>query len=1044
MRKFKISFILLMVMPILWSGNLLAQSRTISGTVISAEGGRGLEGVNVSNSATKKTTQTNSSGVFTILADEGQKLVFTSVGFATRTVTIGSDARVNVTMTPIVDEMENVVVTGYGVKQNRRVLTAQTPTVKGEEIAATHRDNFINSLAGRVPGLTVTASTGLPGASAQIILRGATSIGGNNQPLFVVDGVPLDNNTLNQESLIGASNANAVVFGNRNSDYTNRIADINPNDIEEITILKGPEAAALYGSDGASGAIIITTKKGKAGKARISYDNNFSMQEVYRYPQIQTQFQRGTNGIYNPEAYSTLYGFKYFGPEYPANTPIYNNIKNFFQRSFSQQHNLSIDAGEGNTTYRLSLGYADYNGIVMNTANKKVNARLSSSTKLNSRTTLSTSFAYIGQKVDKAPKGAGTYFNNLITFPIDVDASKYQNDDGSRTRQKLSGDLASEFDNPFWDVNKNKGYDGTERFTANLLLSSDVRKWLNLTTIVGLDQYNMDGFYLTHPQSRFGFATKGFLSTYEQGYKNVNGTFRGTLKKTFATKFANTLSGTFFIESSDRKTNSQRGEQFFEPDFISINNTAPLTRDAKLQRDNIRKVRAFANYTFGYDNLLFISLAGVREGVSTLTSRLYNKQPFFNYGSASGAFVFSDLAAVKNLKWLSYGKLRASLATTGKGPISPYRIDPQFTTVTTTGGGFALDVFASNRNLQPEKSTSKEVGGEFQFFKKKLSVDVAFYQVNSKNQIVANRLSYGTGGVLKYINGGEVRNKGLDIQVKFNPVTSKNFVWDATVNFDKNRSKVLSMPADLPLYYDSDTWVFGAVRSEYSKGVSLGNLVGYDFQRNNAGALLISPTTGLPLLTTNYVNLGDRTPDFKIGIVNSFTFFQNLTFSFNLDIRKGGVVFNGNEAMMVQTGMSLKTLDRLQPRVVNGVLADGLQNTATPTANTISIVPYYRNDYYDVAFAEGDFMEEVNWMRLRDATISYILPDRLMKRQKVIRSASIFVTGTDLFLITNYSGMDPNVNALNASTARGVGGAGIDYGAVPTPRGLNFGTRIQF
>ena len=269
-------------------------------------------------------------------------------------------------------------------------------------------------------------------------------------------------------------------------------------------------------------------------------------------------------------------------------------------------------------------------------------------------------------------------------------------------------------------------------------------------------------------------------------------------------------------------------------------------------------------------------------------------------------------------------------------------------------------------------------------------------------------------------------------------------MWDATVNFDRNRGFVKKMPADLPLYYDSDTWVFGAVRSEVSVGTSITNLVGLAFQRNDAGQLLISPTTGLPLPTATYTNIGDRTPDFKIGFVNSFTIMQNLTLSFNLDIRKGGDVFNGNEAMMILTGTSVKTLDRLQPRVIDGVLADGLQNTQTPTKNNITIVPYYRNDYYDGAFAEGDFIESVDWVRMRDITIGFRLPEKIIKRQKVVRSASVFVTGTDLFLFTNYSGMDPNVNTLNSSTARGVGGAGIDYGAIPNPRGINVGIKAQF
>ncbi len=1021
-----------------------AQDKTVSGTVLADEDGTPLLGVTVSNSRTGKKVQTNDVGYYSIASATGDVITYSFVGFVTQKKPVGAENIINIRLVSNVNDLENVVVTGYGQKRNKRELSYQTPTVDGDEIAATRRDNFLNSLAGRVPGLSVTSTSGLPGASAQIMLRGATSMGGNNQPLFVVDGVPLDNSTLNQESLIAASNTNAVGFANRNSDYTNRIADINPDDIENVVILKGPEATALYGSDGASGAIIITTKKGTSGGFRINYDNAFRINEMYRFPQIQTKYNRGTNGIYNPEAYSTIYGFRYFGPEYLPGTELYDNMQNFFQKSFSQQHNLSIETGQGGTTYRFSVGYLKSSGVVPNTILERANVRLSGSSKLNNKMTLTSTWAYILSNNDKVPKGAGTYFNNLITYPRDIDAAEYQNPDGTRKRVRSVTDLASEFDNPFWDVNKNKSNDNTDRLTGNLNFSANATKWLNITTILGLDNFATNGFYLTHPQSRYGFATMGFLSTYIQKYRNLNGTFRATVSKTIAKKFTNNLSGSIYVETGNRQVFSQRGEQFYEPDFISINNTAPLTRDAKLVQEKINKVRAFGNYTFGYNDMLYLNFSLVREGISTLSSKLYDRIPLFNYGSASASFIFTELAPFKDLDWMKYGKLRLSYATTGKGPIVPYRIDPQFTIATTTGGGFAADVFASNPNLRPEKTQNYEIGTEIEFFNKRLVVDFAYYSLNSRDQIVANRLSYGTGGVLKYINGGHVENKGFEMQLKVVPVKSEKFGWDFIVNFDRNKNYVRKMPADLPLYYDSDTWVFGAVRSEYSVGVPLTNLVGYDFQRNNKGQLLISPTTGLPILTTTYTNIGDRNPDFKIGFINNFRIGKSIDINLNLDIRKGGDVFNGNEAMMMLTGTSLRTLDRMQPRIIEGVLNDGLQNTDNPTANTITIVPYYRNDYYDVAFAEGDFIESVDWIRLRDITIGYTLPAKLLKRQKVFRNASVFVTGTDLFLITNYSGMDPNVNSLNASTARGVGGAGIDYNAIPNPRGINFGIKASF
>ncbi|MES2776744.1 MAG: SusC/RagA family TonB-linked outer membrane protein [Bacteroidota bacterium] len=1030
---------------LIFSSGAFAQNNTVSGTILADDDATPLIGVTVTNIATNKKTQTNQAGYFSIAADPGQKLLVTYVGYARKEVTVGADKLVNIRLVASDKDLDNVVITGYGQKRNKRELSYQTPTVKGEEIAATRRDNFLNALAGRVPGLTVTSTSGLPGASAQIILRGATSMSGNNQPLFVVDGVPQDNSGLNQENLIAASNANGVGFANRSSDYTNRIADINPEDIESVVILKGPEATALYGSDGASGAIVVTTKKGVSGRTRISYDNTFRINEMYRFPEIQTKYSRGANGLYNPDAFSTIYGFKYFGPAYGPNVQLYDNLENFFQTSTSQQHNVSLENGTADASYRFSAGYLKSDGVIVNTDYTRMTFRFTGQTKLGKIMNMTSSWTYTISDNNKVSKGAGSYYNNLITFPREINAATdYVNVDGTRKYLRTSqAGMDAEFDNPYWDVNKNPSNDKTDRLTGTVNLGADVTKWLNLTTIVGLDNFSTQGYTQTHKQSRYGFNTGGFFGSYTTNYRNINAVARATFKKTFAKIFTNTLSTSFYIEDGKRAVNAQKGEQLFETEFISINNTAPLTQAAKLVQTNIRKIRMFANYTAGYKDILYVTLAGVREGVSTLASKNFNTQPFFNYGSASMSFIFSDLDVFKKASWFSYGKLRASYATSGKAPYAAYVIDPQFATQVSTGGGYALGVFASNRSLRPERTKNFEVGGEFQFLKKRISLDVAYYILRTEDQIVSNRLSYGTGGVLKFINGGEVENKGLEIQLKATPVQSKNFIWDATVNFDKNRSKVLRMPADLPLYYDSDTWVFGAVRTEVSVGTPMTNLVGLSFQRNDAGQLLISPLTGLPIATGAYTNIADRTPDFKIGLINSFTVYKDFNLSFNLDLRRGGDVFNGTEAMMMLTGTSKRTLDREQPRIVDGVLADGLQNTATPTKNNIVVLPYQRSDYYDVAFAEGDFVEEVNWLRMRDITLSYALSSKLLKRQKIVKSASVFVTGTDVFIITNYSGVDPNVNALNSSTG-GVGGMGIDYGAISNPRGINFGVRLQF
>jgi outer membrane receptor protein involved in Fe transport len=528
---------------------------------------------------------------------------------------------------------------------------------------------------------------------------------------------------------------------------------------------------------------------------------------------------------------------------------------------------------------------------------------------------------------------------------------------------------------------------------------------------------------------------------YTQTTRNINNIYRATVKKNFG-DFSNTLTAGFAFEDNNTKLESQKGERFYERDFYSINNTDPLSRDARTTLSTVRKQRGFANLLTGYKNILFLSLAGTREGVSTFMSRVVDKNPFFNYGSVSMSFIMSDLAPLKKLSWMNYAKLRASYASTGKGPYAPYVIDYRFTPQITTGGGYAYDVTGNNFGLEPEFSKNFEYGGEFRFLNSRITLDVARYSLRSQKQLLAARASYGTGFVIKWFNGGLVENKGIELQLGITPVRNNHFNWTSLFNYDNNVGTVLEMPAGLPTYYDSDTWVFGNLRSQYFKGAKIGNMASNTLRRNSAGQVLISPTTGLPIRDDEFRTVGDRQPDFKLGWVNNLR-YDNFDLSFNLDFRKGGDVFNGTEYFLYLTGYSKKNLNRETPVVVEGVLQDGLENTANPTKNTIAVTPLYNSAFYGTGAAtEEDFIESVDWIRLRDITLSYTFSPNLLKRQKAIKSASVFVTGTDVFMITNYSGADPSVNANNASS-RGFGGAGIDFGSISMPRGINFGLRVN-
>lgn len=1048
MRKVASLMKVVVLLLFIFSLPAFGQSQTVSGTVLAEDDSAPLIGVTVSNKKNNKKVVTNASGKFTIDANKGDVLEFSYASYLTRQVVVGDAKTINIKLASTEKQLTDVVVTAYGIKREKKSLGYSTQSISGDDVSQTKRDNFINSLAGRVAGVNITPSSGTPGASTQIVLRGATSIGGNNQPLFVVDGVPYDNQTLNQEGLISGQ---SVSFGNRNSDYGNRAMDINPDDIEELTILKGPEATALYGSDGASGAIIITTKKGKAGKISVSYDNSLRVESVYRLPDVQKVYGIGTNGIENSTAtvnpFSIVGGTgsgisSAFGAKIPAGTPIYDNAKNFFKSGFTQQHNVNVGGGSENATYRFSAGYFNQEGVIPNTGYEKLSFRFTGSTSYG-KFKLVTTVNYVNSTTKKASKGAGSYLINLLTWPVENDARNYINPDGTKvTIRNIANNFSLEYDNPFWDVNKNPASDKIDRLTGNINASFDITKWLSVTDIVGIDNYSQYGTFATNPLSRFGYASNGFFSQYQQNTRNITNTLKATANKRWNDFSVNFTAG-FYLENNYTKLESQKGERFYERDFYSINNTDPLSRDAKTTISQIRKTRLFGSLITGYKSLLYLSFSGSREGVSTFMSRAVEKDPYFNYGSSSLSFVFSDLGFMKDLRWLNFGKARISYANTGKGPNSPYVIDYRFVNQITTGGGYSYDFTGNNFGLQPERSKNLEYGVEINAFNNRVKLDVTRYSLISEKQLLAARASYGTGYVIKWFNGGKVENKGWEIQLGITAVKNKNFTWQSNFNFDKNIGKVVSMPSDLPTYYDSDTWVFGNLRSQYFVGSKIGNLAATGFQRNVNGDILISPTTGLPVKDNNFITVGDRQPDFKIGFVNKFT-YKDLSLSFNLELRKGGSVFNATEYLLSLTGYSTRTLDRETPRVIKGVLQDGFENTATPTKNTIAVTPMFNSNYYSstTSTSEEDFVENVSWLRMRDITLEYRFPRKVLGKQNVIKDASVFFTGTDLFMITNYTGADPSVNS-NTAANKGFGGAGIDYGALSIPRGFNFGLKIQ-
>jgi TonB-linked SusC/RagA family outer membrane protein len=1008
----------------------LAQ-QTISGLVTDGADKTPLPNVSVRVKETKIGTTTNSAGYFTLKASQGQTLVFSYVGYGTIEIKVGTSATMNIEMVNDEKKLGEVVVTALNIRRNKNAIGYSTTDIKGPELAQTNRENIFTSLAGRAPGVTVTPTSGAVGASTQIVLRGFNSVGLSNQPLIVVDGVPFNNETFNQGNLVSD-------LPNRNQDYTNRGADINPEDIDNMTILRGPEAAALYGVLGANGAILITTKKGKSGKGRVTYDYNtrFDVVNVNRLPKIQRVFDQGTNGVFDITTRNT------FGPRYAPGTKFYNNTSNFFQVGRVDRHNLSIEGGADKTSFRFSAQYTNQDGTVPLTNFKRINLRLNSSTKVLNNIEVNTSFAYFNSVTNKPTRGDGGLMLSLLQWPVDDDVRNFLNSDGTK-RNIQPNQFAAEIDNPYFELNNNRNQDRSNRFTGAVNIVADATEWLQFTARLGADFSADQGNTFISP---FSFASVTSLAGFGRGrienYMNnnllLNYQFMASATHSIG-KLKGTLRVGTALDDTKRFTSSQRGDSLFIPDFNSLDNTNPTFQRLR-QRNQLRRILGvFSELSLAYSDLLFVSLAGRNDWASPLPQQ--NRSFFYPTGSMS--FVVSNIEGFKKAtqSWLSLFRLRASLARTNRFP-TPYQNQAAFLSQLTSGGGYAFDFFAPNPNLKPEKQSTYELGFEARFAGGRLGIDFAYYNTIVKDQIgQLLRLSYGSGFVLNTQNFTDTRNWGTEVQLTAIPVQTKTVKWNTTLNFNRMRNRVERMPANLPEFYVSDTWITNS-RGSMFPGNTTTAIGGQTYRKNNAGQIIIDPMTGLPLLGVAYEKTGERMPDFTVGWNNTIN-IKNFTISVLFDIRKGGDIFNVNELFLTRRGLSMRTVDRETPRIFPGVLNDANVNSANPTPNTISVTPMYRQAYWS-AIAEDEFIERnINWFRLRDVTIGYTVPKKLYTRLKFISNLNIYATGTDLFLITNYSGTDPLTNANTPSTP-GVGGFGFDFGTVPLPRTFLFGIRATF
>ena len=1031
----------------------LAQQKKISGTVLSSDD-TPVAAATVLLKGERAGTQTDANGHFTINASPGNILVISAIDFTSQEIKVGNSSNISITLQRKEGELGEVVITALGIKKERKALGYSVSDLSSKELMKNKNTNVINSLVGKVPGVNITQFSGAAGAGASITIRGgnSTSEGRQNQPLFVVDGIIYDNST----TVTGNTGTDGL--SRSNTTYSDRIMDINPEDIESLSVLKGAAAAALYGSRAADGVIIITTKKGAEGRVTVSATSKISTSWANKLPEVQTEFGPGvysSNGVLNDVTYSS------WGPKVPSDSTIYNNIGDFFQNGVVYDNNVNVSGGTKNGTFFLSGSNYDQTGIVPGTDYDKTTFRFNGEQKYG-RLTLNANVAYSIANTDRTlttaglyggSNGAGGSMSALYNFPQTFNMKNYLNPDGTQYR-KFAGTLPLEndIDNPYWIINKDNLTSKTKRFTGGVNANFKVTNWWDITARLGYDQYTTNDYTFIAPGSAvIPLYQTGRLSKDGFDYSYLSTTVMTNFHKTFGDFDTHLMLGTT-SESTEWLTQNHWGYNFITAGTISFNN---ISTDNKFFTDGTTKKRLVGGYGevgVSYKDLIYLTATGRNDWSSTLPIQ---NQSYF-YPSLSGSFVFTQLL---HSKILSFGKVRASWAQVGKDAnayATNTYVNPPITVGSFTGVG--NQYYAGNPILKPEIQNSWEVGGEFRFLDGRIGLDYTYYHSQTKNQIAQPRLAQSGGFIFSSLNTGSVINKGMEISVTGKPIVRKDFSWDVMLNFSYNEGRLGAFLPGIAYFYPTDAQ-FGTIKAASipNGGYFLG-MTGSPYLRQTDangkeipnGRYQVDPTTGLYKVNATNPVVGNREPDFLGGINNTLR-YKKFTLSFLLDIRKGGDVYNGTDYTMVLNGLSKKTLlnDRQSVTVsgVNSQTGDDFNQTYNAgqsyTINGTAYDGSYMIQQYWQNYAANsyNFITSVNWVKLRSLSLTYDFTS-MLKNQNVIKGISATAVGTNLLTLTNYKGMDPEVSA--AGGTGGSGSTGIDYLGVPAVASLTFGINLTF
>lgn len=1011
---------------------LMAQSISVSGKVTD-ESGSEIPGANVAVKGSSLGTTTNEKGEYSISVNSGETLVFSFIGFKRVEVKIGNQKVVNVKLESEASELNEVVVTALGQTQEKRAIGYSVQSVKSEEIRNSGNSNVVGALQGKIAGAIITGSGGAPGAGVNIVLRGVTSLssGADNQPLFVIDGIIISNSTSAGNPLPSAGSNSpgaSEQFAN-----TNRAADINPDDIESVSVLKGPAATALYGLRASNGAIIITTKRGKAGKLNISVSSSVGMDVLGKSPDIQTTFLQGRLGEFIPLGPGRT-PYQSFGPVLdPQNSTdkIYDNFRGFYRTGFRNNNNLTLTKGNEKGNIYVSFGRNTQSGIVPNTNFNRTSAKVAGAYNLTKNFNISGSFNYINSGGKRPPAGDKSIFSALGYWPNTYDVNDYLNPDG--TQKNI---LPGFTDNPRYLVEKSPRVDKINRYISDITLNYKFTDWLSAKYQITYDTYRETRHRQVDSTFDVGIQVKGFLINEKLNYRELNSNLYVTAQKNFGENWAGSLMvGNAVVDSKRPDSYYERGENW----------NAPFTNDLSSYQNQqkrfyspaqFRIVSFFADAKLSYRDILYLNATVRNDIVSVLP--VANRS--FVYPSFSAGYVFTEQLPKNNI--LSYGKLRASWAQVGKAT-TPYLVGTYYDITDNfpygnTTPGYIRKLAAADQNLKPERTTSIEIGTELRFFKNRLMVDATYFTMDSKNQIVQAPVSNASGFSTYYTNIGLIRNKGVELLVNIKPVQIRNFSWDIAVNWSKLTGRVIDMPDALQeiSYYDNTV---GSLKVR--EGSKIGDLWGYDYKRAPDGQMLINPTTGFPETSTTLTQYGNAQPDWIGGLTNTFN-YKGLSLSILAEWRHGGDAIDLGERNALRSG-SIKLTERRNEQVIfKGVVLNQADNSYTPNTKAVYLDDLLYNPSTSTRFNGWSQLniQDASWIRIRTVSLNYSLPKKMLGNSVFKGGVRLSLTATNLFLSTPFRGYDPEALTFGSGTNL-IGFVGRNN---PSTRSFQFGVNLNF